>query len=114
MSCDIRNQNWFLKSAQRKNALKIADYKYEGVNKEKDEHEHNVFARKVDSKITYMEFHHLIPLSKHSDFDHLLDLEANIVTLCSHCRNLIDYGKVYKQLLKNLCNQRKDKMKNMV
>lgn len=46
----MRNQNWFLKSAQRKNALKIADFKYEGVNKEKDEHEHNVFARKVDPK----------------------------------------------------------------
>lgn len=94
-----------------KNALKLANFKCEGVNKEKGEKEHFVFARKADPEITYTEPHHLIPLSNHKDFENSLDVEANIVSLCSNCHKLIHYGKDYKQLLEILYEQRKDKLK---
>ena len=95
-----------------KNALKLANFKCEGVNKEEGENEHFVFARKADPEITYTEPHHLIPISNHKDFENSLDVEANIVSLCSNCHKLIHYGKDYKQLLENLYNQKKkDKLK---
>ncbi|MBJ6365417.1 HNH endonuclease [Staphylococcus hominis] len=93
------------------NALKMADFKCEGVNIEKGEKEHFVFARKANPEITYTEPHYLIPLSNHKDFENSLDVEANIMSLCSNCHKLIHYGKDYKQLLEILYKQRKDKLK---
>lgn len=83
------------------NALKLSDYKCEinGL--------HPTFTRKRDGK-PYTEPHHLIPLSRHFDFDYNLDVEANIVSLCSHCHNLLHYGNDFEELLRELYEQRKE------
>ena len=84
------------------NALKKAEFLCE------IDSTHNVFVRK-SSKTTYTEPHHLIPLSAQSDFpDANLDREQNVVSLCSHCHNLLHYGKDYEQILLMLFNQRKE------
>lgn len=69
---------------------------------------HNVFVRKT-SEMTYTEPHHLVPLSAQTDFpDANLDREQNIVSLCSHCHNLLHYGKEYELVLRPLYEQRKE------
>ncbi|WP_432518406.1 HNH endonuclease [Staphylococcus aureus] len=60
----------------------------------------------------YTEPHHLIPISKYKDFDYKncsLDTMENIVSLCSHCHNLLHYGKSEdkKPILEKLFNERK-------
>lgn len=73
------------------NALAIADNlcEYDKVDR--------TFLRK--SGIRYTEPHHLIPISKYKDFEYVvgkyrdLDVEENIVSLCSHCHNLLHYGR---------------------
>ncbi|EOA8513272.1 HNH endonuclease [Staphylococcus aureus] len=60
----------------------------------------------------YTEPHHLIPISKYKDFDYKncsLDTMENIVSLCSHCHNLLHYGKFEdkKPILEKLFNERK-------
>lgn len=49
------------------------------------------FRRKKSGK-PYTEPHHLIPISRHTDFSYSVDVEENIVSLCSHCHNLLHYG----------------------
>ncbi|MBP5362507.1 MAG: hypothetical protein J6Y71_05725 [Ruminococcus sp.] len=51
-----------------------------------------------------------MPLSKYQDFDYSLDVMENIVSLCSHCHNLLHYGRFEDKLviLKKLYNERKD------
>lgn len=74
---------------------------------------HNVFLRK-NSKVTYTEPHHLIPLSAQKDFPKVnLDREQNIVSLCSFCHNLIHYGSDFESILKPLYNERKELLKNI-
>ena len=41
----------------------------------------------------YTEPHHLIPISRYRDFEYSLDVMENIVSLCSHCHNLLHYGR---------------------
>lgn len=85
-------------------ALARADYKCEfDIND-------RVFERK--SGKGYTEPHHLIPISKYRDFNYKkvsLDVMENIVSLCSHCHNLIHYGRyeVKKPVLEKLYNDRK-------
>ena len=60
----------------------------------------------------YTEPHHLIPISQYRDFDNSVDVMENIVSLCSHCHNLLHYGrfedkvpilkKLYKERIKAL------------
>lgn len=79
---------------------------------------HTSFFRR-NTTIKYMEPHHLIPLQYHEDFEWSLDVEANVVSLCSECHNQIHYGDG-KKILKKLLNMRSaelsaakiDKMKN--
>ncbi len=52
---------------------------------------HRTFIRKKSS-IPYTEAHHLIPLSYQDYFEYSLDIEENIVSLCSNCHNEIHYG----------------------
>lgn len=81
-------------------ALKKANYLCE-VNSS-----HKVFVRKT-SNVTYTEPHHLIPLSAQVDFPNInLDREQNIVSLCSHCHNLLHYGQDYESILKLLFQER--------
>lgn len=80
------------------NALKLANFQCE-VSKD-----HETFMRK-NSKTLYSEGHHLIPLKFQNQFDVNLDVEANIVSLCSNCHNLLHYGKDYEILLRKLFNE---------
>lgn len=58
----------------------------------------------------YTEPHHLIPVSKFKDFKASVDVMANIVSLCSHCHNLLHYGRYADKepILEKLYNARKD------
>lgn len=63
---------------------------------------HGSFFRR-NTNIKYMEPHHLIPLHYHEEFEWSLDVEANVVSLCSECHNQIHYGdgrKILKELWK--------------
>lgn len=64
------------------------------------------------TKKTYMEPHHLIPLSEQDKFPVSLDVEANIVSLCSTCHNCVHYGinEEKSKILGELFNSRKDRL----
>lgn len=68
---------------------------------------HPTFKRKR-IPINYTEPHHLIPLQFHSEFDYSLDVETNIVSVCSNCHNDIHYGEDEKELLKILYLKKRD------
>lgn len=86
------------------NALKLANYKCEYSK------EHETFIRKRNH-LPYMEPHHLIPLEFQDYFEYSLDVEANIVSLCSNCHNEIHYGINYKKLIEKLYKERKENLK---
>lgn len=83
------------------NALLHADYKCE-----KDQN-HPTFIRK-NLDINYTESHHLVPMAYSDLFDASLDVEENIVSLCSNCHNLLHYGRDFKNVLEKLYNERKE------
>nr|WP_158588831.1 HNH endonuclease [Butyrivibrio sp. XB500-5] len=83
------------------NALAHARYKCEIDN------DHPTFIRKNSDK-TYTEPHHLIPLAFQDQFDVSLDIEENIVSLCSTCHNEIHYGKDADALIRILFSERID------
>lgn len=87
------------------NALSHAGYCCE-INSE-----HESFIRRNSDK-KYMEPHHLIPMAFSEYFDVSLDVEENIVSLCSNCHNEIHYGKYARTLIEKLYNQRKEWLKN--
>ena len=68
--------------------------------------------KKANLKYEYTEPHHLIPLSKYKDFKYSLDITANIISLCSHCHNLLHYGRLEDKMiiLEKLYNERKDSL----
>ena len=68
---------------------------------------HSTFIRKSNDK-PYTEPHHLVPLSFSDNFDVSLDVEENVVSLCSTCHNHIHYGKDASELVSVLYNQRKE------
>ncbi|MEE0999466.1 MAG: HNH endonuclease [Treponemataceae bacterium] len=81
------------------NALERACYKCE------IQETHPSFISKKNSK-QYVESHHLIPISCQDLFDNSLDVEANVVSLCSNCHKEIHYGKYAEKLIKNLYEKR--------
>lgn len=84
------------------NALKIAQYKCEANES------HPLFRRR-NSELSYMEPHHIVPLSAAEDFPGVnLDREQNIVSLCSNCHNLLHYGADIEVVLRPLYEQRKE------
>lgn len=77
------------------------------------DNEHLLFKRK-NSDLNYTEPHHLIPVSAFADFPDVdLDREQNVVSLCSHCHNLLHYGAEFDVVLKTLYEQRKDLLKKI-
>lgn len=62
----------------------------------------------------YTEPHHLIPISKYRDFEYSVDVMENIVSLCSHCHNLLHYGRFQdkKPILEKLYNDRREALYN--
>jgi len=88
-------------------ALKKANFVCE--NNQSD----RVFLRKKGTH-NYTEPHHLIPISKQVEFDdNSLDIEDNIISLCSHCHNLLHYGRIEdkKTILRKLFNERKNALR---
>ncbi len=73
--------------------------------------QHKTFIRKNGNP--YTEPHHLIPISKYRDFQFSVDIMQNIVSLCSHCHNLLHYGRFEdkKPILEKLYNERKEALK---
>lgn len=65
-----------------------------------------LFKRK-NSDENYTEAHHLVPTRYYKKFEYSLDIEENIVSLCSHCHNLLHYGKDPTEVLKKLYDKRK-------
>lgn len=86
------------------NALKRAGHLCEVDNR------HPGFIRKSDGT-NYTEPHHLIPMCMQRFFENSLDVEANIVSLCSNCHNLLHYGKDKVEILKQLYDLRKNELK---
>lgn len=107
-----KNVNGYSKASQKYkrdttvavNALIRANFLCEYDNSDR------VFLRKGSSDRHYTEAHHLIPLSEHNDFEYSLDIEENVVSLCSHCHNLLHYGRYEdkKLILEKLYNERVD------
>ena len=62
----------------------------------------------------YTEPHHLIPISKYRDFGYSVDVMENIVSLCSHCHNLLHYGRIEDKeaILSKLFHERETALKN--
>ncbi len=71
---------------------------------------HKGFIRKTNGK-NYTEPHHLIPISYQDEFKNSLDVENNIVSLCSNCHNKLHYGRDIVNDLKFLYDKRKDLLK---
>ena len=86
------------------NALNHASFKCE------IDPQHKTFIRKKDG-LPYMEAHHLIPMAFQNEFEYSLDIEENIVSLCSNCHNEIHYGKNNKELITALYNKREKLLK---
>lgn len=82
------------------NALQNADYKCEYDETDR------TFLRKNGKP--YTEPHHLIPISQYANFKCSVDVEENIVSLCSYCHNLLHYGRMEdkEKILKKLYNDR--------
>ena len=74
-------------------------------------HSHPTFERKNCDE-NYTEPHHLIPMCFQKNFNNSLDVEANIVSLCSNCHNQIHYGKGAEQIIKTLFAKRKKRLKD--
>ena len=74
--------------------------------------DHPTFIRK-NSDRPYTEPHHLVPIEYADSFDVSLDVEENIVSLCSNCHNEIHYGRDAKLLVEKLYNERKDALKSV-
>lgn len=73
---------------------------------------HPSFIRKTNGT-NYTEPHHLIPMSQQDKFCVSLDVEENVVSLCSNCHNQIHYGKGFEELVSELFNQRKEHLKKV-
>jgi hypothetical protein len=73
------------------------------------EENHHSFIRK-NTNTKYAEPHHLIPMANQDLFDNSLDVEANIVSLCSNCHNQIHYGAGSEKLIELLYIKRKKEL----
>lgn len=88
------------------NALSYAEFKCEI-----DQNHDTFIRRKTDQP--YTEAHHLVPMAKQASFNASLDVEENVVSLCSNCHNRIHYGKDADQLIKYLFEKRKEELKKV-
>lgn len=85
-------------------ALKAAEHKCERVGCVR-----KLFTREKDG-MPYLEPHHLIPLARNDDFEKTLDVEANVVALCSSCHNEIHYGKFRRELIREMYGNRIERL----
>ncbi|OHW63573.1 HNH endonuclease [Andreesenia angusta] len=68
---------------------------------------HPTFIRKNSDK-SYTEPHHLVPMAYSDNFNVSLDVEENIVSLCSNCHNQVHYGEGAEGILRKLYSERKE------
>ena len=73
---------------------------------------HECFIRRSDGN-TYTEVHHLIPMAFQKEFSKSIDIEENIVSLCSSCHNEIHYGKYADELIKDLYYKKINELKEV-
>lgn len=66
---------------------------------------HPVFIRR-NMNINYTEPHHLVPMAYSGLFEVSLDVEENIISLCSNCHNQLHYGRDLKDILRKLYEER--------
>ena len=71
--------------------------------------EHRFFLRK-NQPVYYTEPHHLIPLKYQELFEFSLDVEANIVSLCSCCHDRVHYGADADMILSKLWRMREKEL----
>lgn len=88
------------------NALSHAFFKCEIDN------DHYTFIRRNSDK-PYTEPHHLVPMEFSDKFDVSLDVEENIVSLCSNCHNEIHYGRDANELVERLYKERKEALESV-
>ena len=72
---------------------------------------HETFLRKK-TLLPYTEPHHLIPLQFDNQFVYSLDVEANIVSLCSNCHNRLHYGAAVERMIRQLWEARKEELES--
>ena len=84
---------------KKKNALLHAGYKCEF-----DKNHKSFICRSTG--LPYMEAHHLIPIEYYDNFDVSIDIEENIVSLCSNCHREIHHGEEAAEIVKKLFNER--------
>ncbi len=70
---------------------------------------HISFKSNVNSKM-YIEAHHIIPISRQSEFNEDIDIAQNLICLCPNCHRFIHYGNYEdkKELVEIVVNSRKD------
>lgn len=75
---------------------------------------HYTFQAKNSSHM-YVEAHHLIPLSESDRFVTSIDVEANIVSLCSTCHDCIHHGTDVDKLklIEKLYDERKERLEKV-
>lgn len=83
------------------NALILSNFKCEVDS------DHYTFIRKNEN-VPYTEAHHLVPLGYSECFEWSLDVEENVVSLCSTCHNQIHYGKDAEIIIRKLYASRKE------
>lgn len=71
---------------------------------------HEAFKKKNSNEL-YAEAHHIVPMSKQTDYPYSLDVKANIACLCSNCHRKIHYGADAPDLIKKLYNLHKEMLK---
>lgn len=69
--------------------------------------DHELFKRR-NSNLNYTEPHHIIPMAQQANFDHSLDVEENIISLCCHCHKKIHLGDDYEAMLEKIYTLRKE------
>lgn len=88
------------------NALALANYECE------IDRAHPSFVKRTDGH-RYMEAHHLIPLEYHAEFAYSLDVEENVICLCSNCHREIHHGVGAERLIRTLYDKRIGMLKSV-
>jgi len=93
---------------EKHEALILANYKCEV-----DEN-HTTFISQSTNK-NYVEGHHLIPINQYAEFEHDVDVRANIVSLCPTCHRKLHSGIKLdvEEVLEKLHQQRSDRLKKV-
>jgi 5-methylcytosine-specific restriction protein A len=62
----------------------------------------------------FVEVHHLVPISRSEDFEHSLDVPANLIVLCPNCHRAIHYGDkdIKTKLINKFYNERERSLKS--